>query len=145
MKMHVDYKSEQDNCIHYLFNAMYNRVENFNLAILKLSIIDFDTIVCTGVSEILFASTLAYLMKKQLIIVRKSSGLDATHSNKKIEANCSPWCVGKYIIVDDLVSTGSTAKRVKIAVNDFSSGKGDFIGAYLYDNPPKFLEASIID
>lgn len=120
-------------CVSYLFPAFYYRMANLKAAIstLKLNCKDFDTIVCTGVSGILFASPLSLFMKKNLVVVRKQR--DASHSTNKIEANCYCDEVGKWIFVDDLVDTGKTLTRVRKAIKDWSGEAGEYRGRFLYD------------
>ena len=81
-------------CASYMKNAFYNRKDNFKVAREALKDIDFDTIVCTGISGAVFGPTLAYLMEKQLVVVRKS--LKGTHSSRRLEANCKPQHIGKW-------------------------------------------------
>lgn len=125
-------KYEAD-CVTYLFPAFYNRRENLKKAIatLKTDCATFDTIVCTGVSGVLFASPLALLMKKNLVIIRKNR--DGSHSGRKVEANCAEGEVGKWIFVDDLVDSGATRKRVKREMKLWAD-TATYLGDYLYES-----------
>lgn len=120
------------SCVTYLYPAFYNRRENLRKATttLKTDCATFDTIVCTGVSGVLFASPLALLMKKNLVIVRKNR--DGSHSGRKVEANCASDEVGKWIFVDDLVDSGATLKRVKSEMKLWSDA-ATYLGDYLYE------------
>ena len=120
-------------CASYLFEAMYDRTKNLRLAIKRLKGHQFDTIVCSGVSGIVFASPLALMMKKNLVIVRKEK--DGAHSTNKVESNVEASGVHKFIIVDDLIDSGKTMKRVSGAIREWledEGGSADCIGVYLY-------------
>jgi adenine/guanine phosphoribosyltransferase-like PRPP-binding protein len=140
MKTKVSNKYEAA-CATYLFPAMYDRRKNLNRAIatLKVDCMEFDTIVCTGVSGVLFASPLALLMGKNLVVVRKQR--DASHSSNKIEANCKPKEVGKWLFVDDLVDSGATRTRVIKAIDKWTDTiestdtvNNEYVGDYLYES-----------
>lgn len=120
-------------CAGYLYPALYDRMTNLKdaIATLKVDCGDFDTIVCTGVSGVLFASPLALLMKKNLVIVRKAK--DASHSSNRIEANCFADDVGKWIFVDDLIDSGKTLKRVKREMGLWAED-AEYLGNYLYED-----------
>jgi adenine/guanine phosphoribosyltransferase-like PRPP-binding protein len=91
---------------------------------------DFDTIVCTGISGVVFAPALAKKMGRKIAIVRKAR--DGTHSSNKVEADCFDDEFGNYIIVDDLISSGNTVKRITKAITKHTRGKGRCVGVYLY-------------
>jgi orotate phosphoribosyltransferase len=69
--------------------------------------IRFTHIAVSGLSGMLAATELASLMGKQVMIVRKRI---TKHSDFRVE-----FCgeVKGYIIVDDLISTGATVRRMK--------------------------------
>jgi adenine/guanine phosphoribosyltransferase-like PRPP-binding protein len=64
-----------------------------------------------GVSGIMFASPLALMMNKNIAVVRKAS--DKRHSKHKIELSCDMDHIGRYIVVDDMIDSGKTLKRIK--------------------------------
>jgi len=76
-------------------------------AVEQLSHYDFDAIACRGVSGLLIAPILAYLMHKTLIVVRKSTA--DTHANQMIEGDLG---ARRYVIVDDFVSMGTTVRAI---------------------------------
>jgi orotate phosphoribosyltransferase len=79
--------------------------------------LEFDAIAFRGMSGALRAPLLAIKLKKSLIMVRKSR--KNNHSGRYVEGN---YGAKTYIIVDDLMCTGMTAKmivrRIKEAMPD---------------------------
>ena len=74
----------------------------------------FDGLVCTGVSGLLMAPTLADRLHCPLLVVRKADG---HHSDLPIEG----YHAGdRYVLVDDFVSTGATVQRVAIQLAKLS-------------------------
>ena len=118
-------------CASYIYNALYRLEDSLDSAIVKVSGVEFDTIVCTGISGIIFAVPLAQRLNKKIAIVRKDR--DGTHSNNEIESNCFKGEFGRCLIVDDLVSSGATVKRIKRIVRK-NSPKVKFVGVYLYND-----------
>lgn len=80
----------------------------------------FDFVAVRGVSGVLVGIPIADHFKKPLCIIRKEDG---SHSSKPIEG-CNE---GRYIIVDDFISTGTTIQKIK---ENLPSCK--LIGIYLY-------------
>jgi orotate phosphoribosyltransferase-like protein len=74
---------------------------------IKKTNICFDTIAFTGQSGALVAPLLAIKMGKNLLMVRKEH--DVSHSFSNFEGY---FKIKNYIILDDLISTGNTVKRV---------------------------------
>jgi len=71
--------------------------------------VDFDTIVCTGASGMVFAPLLAHRMKKNLLIVRKDDDVN-NHSGAR---NRFVGTMGeRWLFVDDFIDTGATLDRV---------------------------------
>lgn len=97
----------------------------------------FDTIVCTGVSGMGFASLLAHLMAKNLVYVRKPS--DVSASGRSVESSRDD--LGTFIILDDLIETGGTFVKIITGLRgrfpNFSYGQ--FAGTYLY-NQAEFVQ-----
>lgn len=118
-------------CASYLFDAFYDRRKNLNRAKRLMKKATFDSIVCTGVSGVLFASPLALLMGKNLVIVRKKK--DGSHSHRQIEANVTPDKVGAWVFVDDLIDSGKTERRVKSEMKEWAGSFGTYVGKYLYE------------
>jgi len=89
----------------------------------------FDSIAVTGISG-MFGYLLAQRLKKNIVIVRKGS----CHSSYKVEMLKLPE---KYIVVDDLIETGNTLKRIKKEINKTwklkdKYPKPEYVGYYLY-------------
>ena len=93
-------------------------IANFEHNIHKLicaienSKIEFDSIAFCGISGALYAPTVAYILGKELILVRKSS--EICHSSCVVEGFVHSK---KYIIIDDLVAYGSTIRRIQERIN----------------------------
>ena len=89
--------------------------------------ISFNTIACSGLSGLLIAPMIADLTHTDLLVVRKDD--EGCRSNKQVEgvrkANI------KYIIVDDLIDSGKTIKRI-IQQIDIHRNKAELVGVYLY-------------
>jgi orotate phosphoribosyltransferase len=86
---------------------------------------DFDTLVGTGISGAVIVPTLARLLGVDWAIVRKED--DGTHGWYMIEG-----VVGaKWLFVDDLVSSGSTVRRVVRIMAELFPNSAP-VGAYLY-------------
>lgn len=87
--------------------------------------IEFDSIVVSGVSGLLVGAQIAEILDKNIVVVRK-----------KNEKRYSPFHIegaypGDYIVVDDLVCSGSTVRRI------FSEIKTEYprskaVGMYCY-------------
>jgi adenine/guanine phosphoribosyltransferase-like PRPP-binding protein len=70
---------------------------------------DFDSIVATGMSGMSVAPIVAFVLKKQLVVVRKTT--DGTHSCDLVEKDHKKG-IRRYVIIDDFVSSGDTVNRV---------------------------------
>ncbi len=80
----------------------------------------FDAIAFRGVSGALTAPTLAYLLKKNVLAVRKiqdDGTLEDTHSSHTVEGSSNTL---RYVIVDDFVSTGRTVAAILNAMRHFA-------------------------
>ncbi len=96
--------------------------DGFQLAIdlmmKELAGLDFDVIAGTESRGFIFASPIAYLMKKSLILVRKkgklpfdtvSESYDLEYGSAEIEIHSDSIKKGdKVVLVDDLIATGRT-------------------------------------
>lgn len=105
------------------FMEVDDRAERIEIIVDTLSQFDheFDAIACTGVSGLIVASVLAYRMEKHLIILRKDG--ENSHAAYCVENNRKQF---RVLIVDDLVSSGNTLRRIDSAVS------GTIVGALLY-------------
>lgn len=68
----------------------------------------FDSIAFTGMSGASLAIIIAHSLNKELIMVRKPGC--KSHSSCTVEGYAASK---KYIIIDDVISTGYTAKRIQ--------------------------------
>lgn len=75
----------------------------------------FDSLAFRGFSGAIIAPPVAVALNKQLLLVRKST--EDTHSDFLVEGNPS---VHKYIIIDDFMSSGKTAKAIIELVAEFA-------------------------
>lgn len=67
----------------------------------------FDAIAVSGASMMLIAPIVAYKLKKNVILVRKPE--EVCNSSYRVEGKHSQT----YIIIDDLVASGDTIRRIK--------------------------------
>lgn len=98
-------------------------------AVKKLKDVDFDTVAVSGHSGVIFGSALAIAMDKKLVIVRKKSDKENSHSWLYVEGEIGK----KYIVVDDFISSGTTRERVRRRLaqsEDFSRMK--MVGTWEY-------------
>jgi adenine/guanine phosphoribosyltransferase-like PRPP-binding protein len=128
--MNLPDKCYDQGCAEHLKYCFYDRRKRHNLAKKSLKLTEFDTIVVTGISGIAFGSILSFLLKKQLVIVRK--GGERAHSSRKVESNITGKNIGKWVFVDDLIDTGKTLKRVKRSLED-GGYFGIQVATYLYN------------
>ena len=91
---------------------------------LRKIINDFDSIACCGISGLMVVPQIAELLEKHIVIVRKN---ERSYSNFKIEG-VSPY---RYIIVDDLICSGSTIRRIKNSIKQ-EIPMAKCVGAYCY-------------
>lgn len=94
---------------------------------IRKSGIDFDAIAFTGLSGALIAPSVADLLKKPIIAVRKEK---TPHSSRRIEG----FCGGKsYIILDDCRDTGNTILRIyKTLKKTYRFEQYNLAGIFLY-------------
>lgn len=97
---------------------------------LRESKLDYDSIVFCGMSGAVFAPALTVLLGKQMIMVRKAKDYRPfTHSEFQVEGYRN---VKRYIIVDDLVSTGDSVRRMAEKISEFSSQEAICVAVYCY-------------
>ena len=85
----------------------------------------FDSIVCCGTSGILIAPSVAEILDKNIIIVRKQK--DICYS----PFSCEGATPTSYVIVDDLICSGNTIRHIIKTINE-DSRKAKCIGVYSY-------------
>lgn len=91
--------------------------------------IEFDAIAFRGNSGAIIAGYLSVLLEKPLIMVRKEMAI----SNRKVESLIDPRFVNnvRYIIVDDLISSGDTVNDIIDTVTQFYDVT-KLVGIFLY-------------
>lgn len=78
--------------------------------------IEFDTFAFTGLSGALIAPTVAFLMDKELLLIRKNEGKDNSNSTRYVEGNMG---AENIVVVDDLICTGKTMGNLLRGINRF--------------------------
>lgn len=89
----------------------------------KLDVI-FDSIACSGTSGLMIVPPLAELMEKNICVVRNTSDC---YSEFMVEG-VAPY---RYIIVDDLICSGNTVKRIINAIKE-ECPRAICVGVYCY-------------
>lgn len=84
----------------------------------------FDSIACCGVSGLLVVAQVAELLNKNIIVVRKG---EQCYSEFRTEG-VAPF---RYIILDDLICSGSTVKHIKRVLKD-EYYRSSCVGVYCY-------------
>ena len=80
----------------------------------RTSVLEFDAIACRGLSGLLIAPQIAVRLEKSLIVVRKG---EDCHSSNMVEGDSATL---RYIIVDDLIATGSTVRAMHREIGKFA-------------------------
>ena len=84
----------------------------------------FDSIACCGVSGMMVVPQIAELLNKNIVVVRKG---ERCYSEFRTEG-VAPF---RYIILDDLICSGSTVKYIKKVLKDEYS-RSSCVGVYCY-------------
>ena len=84
----------------------------------------FDSIACCGVSGLMVVPQIAELLNKHIIVVRKG---EKCYSEFRTEG-VAPF---RYIILDDLICSGSTVKHIKRTLKEEYS-RSQCVGVYCY-------------
>lgn len=84
----------------------------------------FDSVACCGVSGLLVVAQVAELLNKHIIVVRKG---EQCYSEFRTEG-VAPF---RYIILDDLICSGSTVKRIKTILKE-EYPRSQCVGLYCY-------------
>lgn len=132
----VDVKRGHEPNGHYLGKVVNHRerqeVIQHCLEVLRPIRDEFDAIVGTGCSGLTMGATLAYLLDKNFVIVRKDG--DRSHSGFAVEGNPGY----SYVIVDDLVCSGKTMQRILATMERECGQRPKCLGALLFvgiENP----------
>jgi adenine/guanine phosphoribosyltransferase-like PRPP-binding protein len=101
------------NCASYLTTMMdpATRDAKVRQTIEFLQRHEFDALAVRGLSGLIIAPIVADRMNKTLLIVRKPK--DTNHSYRKVEGD---YGAKRYIILDDLVSSGDTVRAIEAAI-----------------------------
>ena len=114
-----------DHTCHVLNHKARNKIIIKAVCNLRRIKDSFDSIACSGVSGLMVIAQIAELLDKHIIIVRKKG--EKCYSEFATEG-VSPH---RYIIIDDLISSGSTVKHIKKVIKDDYS-RSSCIGVYCY-------------
>ncbi len=85
----------------------------------------FDSIACCGASGLLVVPQIAELLEKNIVLIRKKG--DKCYSDFPMEG-VTPF---RYVIIDDLICSGSTIKHIKYTINE-DSPRARCVGSYFY-------------
>ena len=85
---------------------------------------EFDTIACCGVSGLMVVPQIAELLDKHILVVRKN---EKCYSEFRMEG-VAPF---RYVVVDDLICSGGTVKRIKNTIKD-DFARARCVGVYCY-------------
>jgi len=111
------------------------RKETIEACIAKLSHEEFDTIAFSGISGASIGFILAHMMDKEVISVRQP-GVKRRAGNQYTEEGYRHAL--KYIVVDDLISTGTTVARVIRGVRKIAP-QAELAGILVYYNRVKVI------
>lgn len=115
----------------YLEKALIHKYREDSLEIASRFVGDADAIVVTGISGAVYGGALAAILGLDLVVVRKDKN---NHSGRNIEWGTSG---NRLFIVDDLVSSGETMRRIRDKLFDYTKLHNftiDIVGIYLYDD-----------
>ena len=124
----------------YMRNTFLNREEVIQQALQGMKTAPkCDAIVCTGVSGMVVAPIISYMLDKQLIVVRKPNYRDCSHADLLVEGCLiEPFT---YVIMDDFCYTGDTVKYCLDALQ-LANHKANCLGLVSYalgHSPPPFI------
>lgn len=113
----LTYVEADHKMAYYLMNVLplANMIKQSKMAVKALKNYEFDAIAFTGLSGALTAIPVSLALKKPLIAVRKPR--DDRHSSRLVEGYIK---AKTYIILDDFVASGATARRIYKAIKEFS-------------------------
>jgi len=85
-----------------------SKTVNCLIKLIKESGVEFDAIVLRGMSGAIIVPAVADRLKKPFIVCRKD---DKHHSSLQVEYQFD-GTIARYIIIDDLISSGGTIKTI---------------------------------
>ena len=99
--------------------------------LIHLAHLDFDAVAFTGMSGALIAPSVADRLDKNLLMVRKDdcSSHSAQYYGEYLEGDLE---AKKYIIIDDLISSGTTLEKMIKKL-----GKRKIVGIFFYSHEMK--------
>lgn len=103
--------------------------KNIPQAVKILKAHKFDAIAFRGLSGTLVGPLLAYLLNKTVLAVRKPHELKRSNSHGYYQVE-GDIAAGKYVIVDDFVSSGDTVREIIIEIHE-SAPRAICIGVLL--------------
>lgn len=117
--------SRTPDCASWLKPVLHpkRRRKVIERAVERLRTVEFDAIAIQGYSSSIPGSILAYLLDKELLVIRKT-GEERT-SYRSIEG----YKGSKFVFVDDLISSGNTVRRVLAGAARFEA---TCVGIYLF-------------
>jgi len=108
--------------ISELFNPdEFENAVNKSCELIQDKFPNVDYIACSGISGITIAGAICYKLGKHIFINRKKTDDSHAMINKKQQNEFLEIDTGKIntaVIIDDLISSGDTAKRINNALSD---------------------------
>lgn len=102
----------------------------------ELRDVDFDAFAVRGVSGLIMAPIVAYLLDKHVIVVRKPKTEEYSHASQLVEV---PITEGKYIVFDDFTGSGATAREIMERVR-LACPKMECVGGYVWCPDRRFSD-----
>ena len=119
-----DYIQGSSHTCHVLNHKNRNKIIIKAVCDLRKISDSFDSIACCGVSGMMVVPQIAELLNKNIVVVRKG---EKCYSEFRTEG-VAPF---RYIILDDLICSGSTVKHIKRVLKDEYS-RSNCVGVYCY-------------
>lgn len=120
-----EYIQGSSHTCHVLNHKIRNKIIIKAVCDLRKISSSFDSIACCGVSGMLVVPQIAELLNKHIVVVRKEG--DKCYSEFRTEG-VAPF---RYIILDDLICSGKTVKRIKNVLKD-EYRRSICVGVYCY-------------
>lgn len=98
-----------------------------------------QAIVTRGMSGVVVGSIVSTLTGLPLIIVRKQD--DKHHGNNNVQGPHD--FSGPYVIVDDFICSGVTARQILASCSD--AGAGECVGIFLYSDAEFYYDGLMFD
>jgi orotate phosphoribosyltransferase len=119
-----EYIQGSSHTCHVLNHKARNKIVIKAVCDLRKIADTFDSIACCGVSGLMVVPQIAELLNKNIVVVRKG---ERCYSEFRTEG-VAPF---RYIILDDLICSGSTVKHIKRVIKDEYS-RSSCVGVYCY-------------